>query len=40
MVRAGIWFNLLGVVLVVLLFRLLGGPIFGIEWGGLPAFAK
>ena len=40
MVRAGIWFNLLGVVLVVLLFRLLGGPIFGIEWGGLPAFGK
>lgn len=31
MVRAGIWFNLVGVVLVTLLFALLAGPVFGIH---------
>ena len=30
MVRAGIWFNLVGVVLVTLVFALLAGPVFGI----------
>lgn len=40
MVRAGIWFNVLGVVLVVLLFRLLGGAVFGIDWQTIPAWAR
>jgi len=31
MVRAGIWFNLLGVILVMLVFFLLAGPAFGIR---------
>jgi sodium-dependent dicarboxylate transporter 2/3/5 len=39
MVKLGIWFNLLGLVLVIALFWLLAGPVFGIEWGGLPAWA-
>ena len=32
MVRAGIWFNLLGILLVSTLFLLLAGPVFGIDW--------
>jgi sodium-dependent dicarboxylate transporter 2/3/5 len=40
MVRAGIWFNVLGVLLVALLFGLLGGPAMGIDVGILPAWAK
>ena len=32
MVRAGIWFNCLGIVLVTTLFVLLAGPVFGLEW--------
>ena len=32
MVRAGIWFNLLGIALVTLVFLLLAEPIFGIAW--------
>lgn len=32
MVRAGIWFNLLGIFLVTVLFLLLAGPVFGIVW--------
>jgi sodium-dependent dicarboxylate transporter 2/3/5 len=40
MVRAGIWFNLAGVVLVVLLFTLLAGPAMGISPGVLPAWAR
>jgi solute carrier family 13 (sodium-dependent dicarboxylate transporter), member 2/3/5 len=39
MVRAGIYFNVLGVVLVVVLFRLLGGPIFDVDWLSLPEWA-
>lgn len=31
MVRAGIWFNLVGVVLVTLMFALLAWPVFGID---------
>ena len=32
MVRAGIWFNVLGVVLVTALFLLLSGPVFNAWW--------
>ena len=32
MVRAGIWFNLLGIALVTLLFSILAGPVFGVVW--------
>jgi sodium-dependent dicarboxylate transporter 2/3/5 len=32
MVRAGIGFNLLGIVLVTILFSVLAGPLFGISW--------
>jgi len=32
MVRAGIWFNLLGIVLVTALFLLLAGPVFDARW--------
>jgi sodium-dependent dicarboxylate transporter 2/3/5 len=39
MVRLGVWFNVLGLVLVIVLFRLLAGPVFGIEPSGLPAWA-
>jgi sodium-dependent dicarboxylate transporter 2/3/5 len=39
MVRLGVWFNVLGLVLVIVLFRLLAGPVFGIELSGLPAWA-
>ena len=31
MVRAGIWFNLLGVILVSVIFGLLAGPLFGVS---------
>jgi len=40
MVRAGIWFNFLGILLVVLLFTLLAGPAMGIDPGILPSWAK
>jgi len=39
MMRAGLWFNLLGVALVVLFFALFGGPILGIDFGVLPDWA-
>lgn len=39
MIRAGIWFNILGILIVTLLFFLLGGPVFGIEWGVMPDWA-
>ncbi|MFH0946811.1 MAG: SLC13 family permease [Planctomycetota bacterium] len=39
MVRAGIWFNLLGVLLVTLVFALLSGPVMGISFDILPAWA-
>ncbi|MGI9517468.1 MAG: SLC13 family permease [Pirellulaceae bacterium] len=32
MVRAGIWFNLLGVFLVTTIFMLVAKPLFGIDW--------
>ncbi len=40
MVKAGIWFNVLGLVLVIGLFRLLGGPLLGIEFGPAPDWAR
>ena len=40
MVRAGIWFNLIGVVLVTLVFSLLAGPVMGIDFDLLPDWAK
>jgi sodium-dependent dicarboxylate transporter 2/3/5 len=39
MVRAGIWFNVLGVILVTLVFALLAGPIMGIDLSVLPPWA-
>jgi sodium-dependent dicarboxylate transporter 2/3/5 len=40
MVRAGIWFNLLGIVLVVVVFALLAGPTMGIDPSVMPAWAQ
>lgn len=40
MVRAGIWFNLIGVVLVTATFALLAGPVMGIDFDTLPAWAS
>lgn len=40
MVRAGIWFNLIGVVLVTIAFYVLAGPVMGIDFTVLPAWAK
>ena len=40
MVRAGIWFNLLGILLVTLFFALLAGPLLGIDPAHLPAWAR
>lgn len=39
MVRAGIWFNLIGVVLLTTAFALLAGPIMGIDFTALPEWA-
>lgn len=39
MIRAGIWFNLLGIILVTAVFLALGGLAFGIEWGVMPEWA-
>ena len=39
MIRAGIWFNLLGIILVAVVFLALGGIAFGIDWSGLPEWA-
>ncbi len=40
MVRAGIWFDILGIALIAALFGLLAGPAMGIDAGVLPAWAK
>ena len=40
MVRAGIWFNILGIILVSLVFALLAGPVWGIDPSRLPAWAR
>ncbi|MGE0708469.1 MAG: DASS family sodium-coupled anion symporter [Planctomycetota bacterium] len=39
MVRAGLWFNALGVVLVTALFATVGVAVFGIDLGVVPAWA-
>ncbi|MCL4113942.1 UNVERIFIED_CONTAM: hypothetical protein GTU68_065678 [Idotea baltica] len=39
MIRAGIWFNLLGILIVTLLFFLLGPSVWGIDFSQLPAWA-
>lgn len=39
MMRAGLWFNALGVCLVVLFFLLFAGPVLGIDLGELPDWA-
>lgn len=39
MVRTGIWFNLLGVALLLVVLSLLAGPVLGVERGALPAWA-
>jgi sodium-dependent dicarboxylate transporter 2/3/5 len=39
MVRAGIWFNLVGVILVSLVFSLLAGPAMGIDLRAIPGWA-
>lgn len=40
MVRAGIWFNVLGVVVVCLVFVLIGLGVFGIDLAEVPAWAR
>ena len=40
MIKAGIWFNLLGILLVSTVFLLMGGFVFGIDWELLPAWAE
>ncbi|MEZ6187462.1 MAG: SLC13 family permease [Planctomycetota bacterium] len=40
MVRAGIWFNVLGVILVVVVFWVLCGPAMGIDPSQAPAWAR
>lgn len=40
MIRAGIWFNIVGVILVATVFALLSGSVMGIDPGLLPAWAK
>jgi len=40
MVRAGIWFNVIGVALVATAFTLLAGPAMGIEFDVVPAWAR
>jgi sodium-dependent dicarboxylate transporter 2/3/5 len=39
MIRAGIWFNLLGILLVTLVFLLLASTVWGIELGTVPDWA-
>jgi sodium-dependent dicarboxylate transporter 2/3/5 len=39
MVRAGFLFNILGVALLVLVFRLLAGPVLGVDIGAMPDWA-
>ncbi|HEX5137918.1 MAG TPA: SLC13 family permease [Planctomycetota bacterium] len=40
MVRAGIWFDLLGIALIAVLFGLVAAPVLGIDAGVLPSWAK
>ncbi|MEM7035326.1 MAG: SLC13 family permease [Bacteroidota bacterium] len=40
MIRAGIWFNILGIILVTTIFFLVGTAVFGIEIGVMPEWAK
>jgi hypothetical protein len=40
MVRAGIFLDLLGILVVAVLFYLIGIPVFGIEPGGAPPWAR
>ena len=40
MIRAGIWFNLLGILLVTIVFFLLGEFVMDIDWNAAPAWAK
>ncbi len=39
MVRAGIWFNLLGIILIPLAFLLLGGFVYGVDLLVMPSWA-
>ncbi len=39
MVRAGIWFNAIGILLVTLIFMLIGAPVMGIDAGLVPDWA-
>ena len=36
MMRAGIWFNLLGIILLTLTFVLLGETVYGVQWDVIP----
>ncbi|MFI5403152.1 MAG: SLC13 family permease [Planctomycetota bacterium] len=40
MLRAGIWFDVIGFLLITALFALLAGPAMGIDAGVLPAWAR
>jgi sodium-dependent dicarboxylate transporter 2/3/5 len=40
MLRAGIWFDVVGFLLIMALFALLAGPAMGIDAGVLPAWAR
>ena len=40
MIRAGFWFNILGIVLITAVCWLLGGPVLGIVLDGAPAWAR
>lgn len=40
MIRAGIWFNILGIIIVTIMFFLLGSTVWDIEWSTLPDWAK
>jgi sodium-dependent dicarboxylate transporter 2/3/5 len=40
MIRAGIWFNIVGVILVALLFMLLSGGAMGIDPAAVPSWAR
>lgn len=40
MIRAGFWFNLVGIVLVTFAFLLLGTLAWDLEWGSLPTWAS
>lgn len=39
MIRAGIWFNVLGIILLTLAFVLLGEAVYGVLWDGIPEWA-